>query len=140
MKTVKIFDTLPECSIAIRKKVFVDEQGFSYDIDDTDALASHVVLFDGDTPIAACRVYKKQEPDVYMMGRLAVLREYRGQGLGTVVLSAAESHAKSLGGSYLCLHAQYRAREFYFSCGYSEHGEIDYEEGVPHIWMAKKLT
>ena len=139
MKTVKIFDTLPECAANIRRAVFVDEQGFSYDIDETDSVSSHVVMFDGDKAIATCRVYKKQEPDVYMMGRLALLREYRGQGLGTLVLSAAEEHAKALGGTCLCLHAQYQARGFYLSCGYSEHGEIDHEEGVPHIWMAKKL-
>ncbi len=139
MNSIKIFNTLPSCSIDIRKKVFVDEQGFPYDTDEVDEVASHIVLFDEETPIATCRVYKKQEPDVYMMGRLAVLREYRGQGFGAQILCSAEEHARELGGSYLCLHAQYHARGFYLSCGYSEYGEIDSECGVPHIWMFKKL-
>ncbi|MBO5415061.1 MAG: GNAT family N-acetyltransferase [Clostridia bacterium] len=140
MKHIKIYDKLPMCAIDIRKTVFVDEQGFLYDIDDTDSIASHIVMFDGERAIATCRVFKKQEPDVYMMGRLAVLKEYRGQGLGTEVLSAAERHAHALGGSYLCMHAQYQARGFYAACGYSEYGEIEYEQDAPHIWMAKKLT
>lgn len=140
MKQIKIYKKLPMCAIDIRKTVFVDEQGFDYDIDQTDAIASHIVMFDGERAIAACRVFKLQEPDIYMMGRLAVLREYRGQGLGSEVLSAAEELAHSLGGSYLCLHAQCQARGFYAACGYSEYGEIEYEQDTPHIWMAKKLN
>lgn len=140
MKQIKIYDNIPQCAIDIRKTVFVDEQGFIDDVDGTDGVASHIVMFDGERAIATCRVFKKQEPDVYMMGRLAVLKEYRGQGLGSVVLSSAEEHARSLGGSYLCLHAQCQARGFYTKCGYYAHGEIEYEQNAPHIWMAKKLN
>ncbi len=139
MKSIKIYSEIPGCAIDIRKTVFVDEQGFYDDIDETDGVASHIVMFEGDTAIATCRVFKKQEPDIYMMGRLAVLKNYRGQGIGTRVLTAAEELARSLGGSYLCLHAQYQAKGFYTACGFSEHGEIEYEQDAPHIWMFKKM-
>lgn len=137
--TYRIYDKIPAFAMDIRTTVFVEEQGFIDDVDEVDAVASHIVAFDGEMPIATCRVFLLEAPDVYMMGRLAVLKEYRGQGIGSQVLTRAEQRAASLGGSVLCLHAQYHAVGFYQSLGYSTYGELEYEQDAPHIWMKKAL-
>ena len=52
---IKIYDTLPEEAVRIRKTVFVEEQGFQDEFDKIDSYARHLVLFDGENPIAVCR-------------------------------------------------------------------------------------
>ena len=53
----KVYDTLPEEAAMIRRAVFMDEQGFVQEFDETDHLARHIVLFDGETPVAVCRFF-----------------------------------------------------------------------------------
>lgn len=44
---------LPEDAAYIRKRVFVEEQGFSDEFDDTDTIAAHIVLYNEENkPIA----------------------------------------------------------------------------------------
>ena len=71
------------------------------------------------------------------MGRIAVVKECRGRGVGAALVSAAEEFASLRGGRSAVIHAQTRARGFYERIGYSVFGEPDEEEGVPHIWMRK---
>ena len=66
---------------SIRKVVFVDEQGFQNEfdeIDDSDNVV-HMLLCYDDESIGTCRCYK--ENGEYKIGRVAVLKEYRGKGL-----------------------------------------------------------
>ena len=49
--TLKKYDFLPPEALEIRIKVFVDEQGFCDEFDATDAVATHLVLFDGDSAV-----------------------------------------------------------------------------------------
>lgn len=39
----------------------------------------------------------------------------------------------------MSLHAQCRVKSFYEKLGYTEFGEIDDDEGCPHIWMNKQI-
>ena len=129
---IKIYDFLPREAMKIREKVFVEEQGFLEEFDEIDSYAVHLVLFDQGEPIAACRFFQEKEKQDYIVGRIAVIKEYRGQKIGTKVLRAAEEEIRRL-------HAQLRAKEFYEKQGYLSYGEIGYEEYCPHIWMKKKL-
>ena len=119
--TVKIqcFDYLPDCAKQIRQAVFIDEQGFKSEYDDIDALAIHLVLFDGNTAKATCRVFESGEKNVYILGRLAVLKQFRGSGLGSKILAAAQEYVKSVGGRAIKLHSQCAAKEFYERAGYT---------------------
>lgn len=136
---IKIYDTLPEEAVRIREIVFVEEQGFKNEFDEVDSYARHLVMFDGEKPIAVCRFFRDEKTGDFKVGRIAVLKEYRGQNIGTKVLEAAEEAIKSEEGSRICLHAQLQAKDFYGKQGYLQYGDIDYEEFCPHIWMCKKL-
>ena len=76
---IEVFHSVPQQALEIRQKVFVEEQGFQDEFDDIDSTAIHFVLFDdSDKPIATCRVFKDVIKNSYILGRLAVLKEYRG--------------------------------------------------------------
>ena len=50
-----------------------------------------------------------------------------------------EEIVKEKGGKAIILHSQYHAKEFYIKCGFSQQGEIDYEQNKPHAWMRKEV-
>ena len=136
---VKIFNYLPDDAQMIRQKVFVDEQGFKEEFDKIDDLADHFVLYDGSEPIATFRIFNGEKQGEYVLGRLAVIKEYRGKNIGSDILSEAEKIVLNKKGKSIVLHAQCRAKNFYAKSGYVEFGEIGEEEGLPHIWMKKQL-
>lgn len=136
---LKKYNYLNKDAMAIRKTVFVDEQKFTDEFDGIDKIATHFVLYDNDEYVATCRVFKSDESKIYILGRLAVIKKYRGQNIGKVMLKETEKYVKEMGGVCIKLHAQCRAVEFYNACGYTKYGEIEDDQGCPHIWMKKKL-
>lgn len=124
---------------SIRKKVFMEEQGFENEFDDVDNSSIHIVLYDNETPVATCRVFKGEEDNTYILGRLAVIKEYRGRSIGMDMLKEAEKLVIRNNGSSIKLHAQCRVKHFYALAGYVEYGNVEDDEGCPHIWMKKKL-
>lgn len=135
----EVFDRLPQEAAAIRKSVFVEEQGFHDEFGETDNYAKHIVAFQQEQPIATCRFFEGEEKDTYIIGRLAVLKKYRGMKTGSAILEKAEMQIRALGGRRIILHAQQQAAPFYQKLGYQAFGEADLEEGVAHIWMGKAL-
>lgn len=138
MKTL-IYEKLPEEAKKIRQAVFIEEQKFKTEFDEVDNKARHLVVFDGATPIATCRIYLKNQK-AYVIGRLAVVKEYRGKNIGSLLLSAAELEIIKWGGDEALLHSQCAAQKFYEKNGYFACSEIDYDEDCPHVWMSKKLN
>ena len=108
MKT-RIHSTLPQEARRIREEVFVREQGFENEFDETDQSASHLILYDGEMPVAVCRFFPGDQPGDYMVGRIAVIKECRGRNLGARLLKEAEKEIRTLGGRRILLHAQCRA-------------------------------
>lgn len=139
--TIKVYEAqLPQGAMAVRKAVFEQEQGFVDEFDQVDLTATHLVMFDEtDTPVATCRVFRKDRDSVYYLGRLAVLKSHRGRGLGAGMMRAAEDCVRQKGGRELRLHAQRTAIGFYRALGYTAHGQPDEEQGCPHQWMRKTL-
>lgn len=135
---VEYFHFLPKQARQIRISVFMDEQGFTEEFDALDEICTHLVMFDRDVPVATCRIWLAE--DGWHVGRLAVIKFYRGRGLGQDMLMYAERHVRGLGGASISLHAQCRAEAFYRKCGYVPYGEIDYDEGVEHVHMRKILN
>lgn len=134
-------DALPEDAAAIRRAVFVEEQGFraEEEFDANDAVARHIVLYLDGVPAATCRYFPDDGRQDYVVGRLAVRREYRGRGLGGAVLREAERQLRLLGAGRVRLAAQVRARGFYEKQGYAVAGGAFEEEHCPHVWMCKVL-
>lgn len=137
--TVKNYSSLPLEAKYIRTTVFVEEQGFREEFDIIDGIATHLVMFDGDAPAATCRFYFDDEKNQYLIGRLAVLKEYRHKGLGGEIVAEAERLIKDNGGSSVMLHSQCQAQHFYERLGYSPFGKSDFDEDCPHQWMKKNL-
>lgn len=135
----KIYNTLPQEARDIRTRVFIEEQGFENEYDATDGVAAHIVAFRDDSPVGVCRVFREKTQGAYVLGRLAVLKEHRGKGIGAAVVTEAEKYVKQIGGSELKLHSQLTATGFYERLGYEQFGSVEYEEDCPHIWMKKKI-
>ena len=133
----KIFTTLPQEAKNIRIEVFMKEQGFENEFDDIDNISFHIVVFDEERPIGTCRFFK--ENNHYTIGRVAVLKKYRNLHIGNSLLESAENEIKKLNGDLIVVHAQVRIRPFYEKQGYIQFGQIDDDEGVPHMWMKKKI-
>ena len=63
----------------IRQEVFVEEQGFHHEFDETDQTAWHLVLYENGYAAGCCRLFSSDNPDVYILGRLAVRKSCRGR-------------------------------------------------------------
>ena len=135
----EIYKNLPDEAQEIRTKVFIEEQGFENEFDDVDAQAVHILMkTDIGIPVATCRVFWSNEMNSYILGRLAVLKEHRGMGVGSEVVKAALDYVGKSGGEKLMLHSQCRAAVFYEKLGFVSFGEVELDEGCPHIWMKKE--
>lgn len=138
---ISVYETFPDCAKEIREAVFIKEQGFQNELDETDHEAAHLVAFnEHKIPVATCRVFWNAAMNAYTLGRLAVIQQYRGQDIGSAMLAEAEKYVREKGGKTLILHSQCRAVEFYKKSGYTEFGEIEDDEGCPHIWMEKVVS
>lgn len=138
---LKVYDELPNEAKKIRTSVFINEQGFKNEFDEIDDTAIHLVLFDDGKPIAVSRIYKdKDETEkTWHIGRVAVVKEYRGKGFGKIVMLTSEHEAQRLGARIITVSAQVSAKKFYKSLGYSQKGEEYYDEHCLHIDMTKRI-
>jgi len=122
---------------AVRRAVFIEEQGVSEadEYDGTDAASIHLVIYDKeDTPISTGRV---MITDDFVIGRIATLKQYRGQGLGRGVMEALIDACVMMGGERQILSSQTHARTFYESLGFVAYGEEYEDAGIPHIAMER---
>lgn len=126
-------------AFAIRTKVFVEEQGYEDEFDDIDAYAEHITIFSDGEAVGCARCFPESESSrCYIVGRVATLPEFRGRGIGRMLVKECESAASRKGALSMRLHAQARLEGWYAGMGYKRIGDVDYEdEGQPHIWMEK---
>ena len=120
----------------IRTKVFIEEQHVpvELEIDDIDAITDHIVVYKDGSPVATGRIVW-DEP--VSLGRIAVLAEQRGTGLGAVVVTHLLEKVFSRGYKNVHIHAQTHARGFYERLGFTAYGEEYDDAGIPHISMVK---
>lgn len=140
MIEIKAFDYLSEDERTLRNTVFVEEQKFKDEFDIIDSASHHLVLYVDSKPAACVRFFTEDNLTEYHLGRLCVLKEYRGQSLGSLLVREVEKHAKDLGGTAVILSAQVRASSFYEKLGYTKKGDIYYDEYCEHIRMYKLLS
>lgn len=123
----------------IRKEVFVEEQGFHDEFDETDDAAVHLVFYEDNIPAAVCRYFPSQTPGEYKIGRVAVRSRFRNRHLGTTVMQTAEENIRRDGGHSVVLSAQLRVKDFYEKNGYTAFGDVYMDESCEHIRMKKTL-
>ena len=111
------------------------------EFDDHDGAASrYIVLTDAEFPVATCRFYPIDENSV-MIGRVVVLPEYRGKGLGKRMLEEAESWIRELGFANAVVESRDVARGFYEKIGFSVTDcTVIHGDTFDCIRMEKELT
>ena len=135
---IKVLNHLNEEIKYIRSTVFEIEQGFIDEFDEIDDIATFFVAYNNTKAIGTCRIFIKD--DTYVLGRLAVLKEYRGQKVGTELMNKVDEFIKTQPIKRVILHAQEQAKDFYVKCGYKQFKELDYEQDCPHVWMEKIIN
>ena len=120
----------------IRFRVFVEEQGVPREIelDALDAQCVHALAFEDGRPVGTGRLL----PDGHI-GRMAVLEEWRGRGIGSGILESLMRKARERGEVEVLLSAQVHAVPFYKRHGFEAMGEIYEEAGIPHRTMRRPL-
>ena len=126
--------------VALRTRVFVEEQGVPPEIeqDAADATAVHVLARDDVGRVVATGRLLLRE-GVAVVGRMAVDRVARGRGHGAAVLDELHRQAVLRGRRRVELHAQVSARGFYERAGYTAVGEEYEEAGIAHVTMVRRL-
>jgi len=135
------WDELGSAARAIRRQVFVDEQGIPAELeqDSADADCIHALACNRfDVPLATGRLHEPM-PGVAKVGRMAVLASMRGSRIGRAVLNGLVECARERGNREVLLHAQLSAAPFYLRAGFVERGPVFDEAGIPHIEMVRAL-
>jgi predicted GNAT family N-acyltransferase len=122
----------------IRELVFVREQGvpLALEMDDQDAYCDHALAYAEDgLAVGTGRLL----PDGHI-GRMAVVKEWRGQGVGALLLQALMEQARQRRHARVRLNAQAYAAGFYRRYGFEVSGSEFMEAGIPHVPMQRDLA
>jgi predicted GNAT family N-acyltransferase len=127
----------------VRFTVFVREQGVPPEIEmdelDADqARCRHVVARDASGQVIGTGRLILDKP-VPRIGRMAVLKSWRGGGVGAALLETLCAEARHLGYTQVLLHAQSHATPFYYGQGFLSQGAEFVEAGIPHQEMRRTL-
>jgi predicted GNAT family N-acyltransferase len=122
---------------AVRRTVFVEEQAIPEELewDEFDAVCRHAIAEDATGSVIGCG---RLLPDGHI-GRMAVLREWRGRGVGAALLASLMDLARSRGHARAILEAQTHAMPFYARHGFAAEGAEYLEAGIPHRTMTRTL-
>ncbi|MFN3276728.1 MAG: GNAT family N-acetyltransferase [Paracoccus sp. (in: a-proteobacteria)] len=126
---------------ALRRAVFIEEQNVpeALELDDLDAGAIHLLARDAGRPVGTARILIKGETG--KIGRVAVLAQARGQGLGAALIRAALDALRTRPGiTRASLGAQTHAIGFYQKLGFVAEGPVYDDAGIPHRDMSRDLN
>jgi predicted GNAT family N-acyltransferase len=120
----------------LRMEVFVAEQHVpsEEEIDELDNFCWHLVLYDGQMPVATGRLVNEGD-NVWHPGRIAVKNKCRGKGIGAELVRALIAKGSELGAKKLNLVAQCHAEGFYERCGFVSLHEHCMDAGILHVKM-----
>lgn len=128
--------------LAVREEVFVLEQRVppEDERDELDASCVHVLARDSTgVPIATGRLVPPRSDEPARIGRMAVLSDWRGKGVGAALLHLLVDRARTLGYSSVEMHAQSHAVPFYERYGFAVYGDEFFECDIAHINMRREL-
>ena len=119
----------------IRESVFINEQAVPPELewDSEDASAIHFLALEGDYPIGTARLL----PDG-QIGRVSVLRDWRGQHVGDAILRSVIAEAERIGLTRQMLSAQVHATPFYERLGFKVVSGEYLDAGIPHVDMVRE--
>jgi hypothetical protein len=116
----------------IRTSVFINEQHVpeAEEWDDDDATALHIIVIKNDEAIATARLTQQGK-----IGRMAVLKDHRKQGIGSMMLTKLIKAATQRELKEIKLWSQTHAQDFYKKHGFIAQGDEFLDAGIPHIEM-----
>ncbi len=123
---------------AVREAVFILEQQVpeALEWDAFDPVSVHVLATASDgKPVGTARLL----PDGYI-GRMAVLKAWRGAGVGSAMLQCLLDKARHSGMTEIKLNSQVAVKNFYARFGFLETGDEFMEAGIPHIRMFLRIV
>lgn len=121
----------------IRQTVFVREQHVPVELewDEFDARCLHLLAADSaENPIGTARLLPTG-----IIGRMAVLKEWRGNDVGSALVLRLLEEARKKQIEQVTLSAQLHAMPFYVKFGFQIVGEEFTEAGIPHVKMNLRL-
>ena len=123
----------------VRRRVFVEEQGVSEDIelDGHDREALHMVVKEGGRVVGTARVMFMDDNKA-KVERAAILKPFRRRGIGRNMISFLLEQLRSRKVKQVVLHAQYSVIDFYKSCHFEESGSPFWEAVIKHVKMQRK--
>ncbi|QGS52289.1 GNAT family N-acetyltransferase [Spiroplasma tabanidicola] len=127
-------------ALLIRKSVFVNEQNvpIEEELDDYDMESYHFVGYLISQPICCARLYMKDNK--WYLGRVAVIKDYRGKNVGEKLVKHIVSFAKNeLETSEIHISSQVNAIYFYKKFNFVEYGDKYVDAGIEHISMKLNL-
>lgn len=121
---------------SIRTAVFTNEQGANADeeFDEYDANADFALLYDNGQAVGTARIVQTEKG--CKIGRIAILKEYRGKGYGGLLVRVITRRAFEKGISVVFVDAQNYAVPFYEKIGFRVIGDELIDRGLPHIPMS----
>jgi predicted GNAT family N-acyltransferase len=116
----------------IREKVFIEEQKVTSQLewDGMDKDAIHFLAFKDKKGVGCARAFVIQNR--MQLGRMAVLKEYRGEGIGSALIETAITLAKLNQLSGIYISAQCHAIDFYKKFGFEVTSDIYLDAEIPH--------
>jgi hypothetical protein len=120
----------------IREQVFINEQQVPEqdEWDQEDATSTHLIVFNDKQAIATARLTQAGK-----IGRMAVLKAFRQQGIGTQMLIRLINEAKQQEFKHIVLWSQTHALSFYQKQGFEAYGDEFLDAGIPHLKMRLNL-
>ncbi|WP_108501892.1 GNAT family N-acetyltransferase [Paracoccus indicus] len=132
-------DDLAACH-ALRRTVFIEEQNVpeAEEMDDLDGEAIHLLAWQDDVPVGTARLLIRG--DIGKIGRVCVLPQARGTGLGAQLIRASMDVLRTQPGVTTAkLGAQTHAIGFYEKLGFVAQGPVYDDAGIPHRDMTREL-
>lgn len=125
----------------IRSTVFEREQGAieSEEIDryDKETATEYLLIYDGESAIATGRIAVTDKG--VKIGRIAVLKEYRGKGIGAILVNEMCERVAKKGAEFVLVDAQLHAIPFYERLGFAPTGDDEIiDRGIRHLPMIKR--
>lgn len=140
---IREYDMMTDEARGIRTAVFVVEKDYRPEFDEWDepGRATHLLAFGNGRAVATCRLYPDldhaDQPGRWVIGRLAVVADERGHGIGKTVLAEAERLIRKAGGHVAAVHSEDKNFAMYEHLGYRITSEL-FDNGT-HGWLVKAL-
>ena len=145
---IRILESEKERSLGfkLRTEVFVNEQNVPKELEldekDNSEYTIHIGYFKDDKLIGVARLID-MDKDIIHIGRVAIDKNHRGEGIGHKLILGCEDIAKKvLNRDFnIELSAQVYVETFYKKLGYNRiNNNIYIDAGIEHIDMRKTIT